>query len=71
MFTDIITKVKKGNLAKEEKLGPNLTEDLKYELNKIQSEDVNEWREGWDPDSLAFRYFNVFQEYKFKYEPFI
>lgn len=71
VFSDIIIKVKKGNLNKDEKVGPRLTEELKQELDSIQREDLNEWKEGWDPDCLAFRYFNVFQEYKIKYDAFI
>ena len=30
--------------------------------------DIDSWVEGWKPESLAFRYFNITQEYKIKYE---
>lgn len=59
MFSDIITKVKKGNLNKDEKLTPKISEELKMELDMYQREDFTEWKEGWNPECLAFKYYNV------------
>eukprot|EP00347_Sterkiella_histriomuscorum_P010153 403377401 len=71
IMSDILTKVKKGTLTKEERLGPKLSEEVKLELEAIMREDQYEWKEGWDPNSLAFRYFNIIQEYKIKFQSYI
>ena len=38
------------------------------ELNSYLIADLDSWTEGWKPENLAFRYFNVAQEYKTKYD---
>lgn len=30
--------------------------------------DLEVWVEGWNPEHIAFRYFNVMQEYKIKHD---
>lgn len=62
-FSDIITKLKKGNLAKEEKINPLIPMALNEELRKYWEQDLEVWNDGWSPDHIAFRYFNIRQEY--------
>lgn len=35
-------------------------------MESYEQEDVDAWVEGWKPESLAFRYFNILQLYKAK-----
>lgn len=65
-FKEIITKLKKGNLTKDEIIQPQIPESLKQELQMYDNEDVDAWIEGWKPESLAFRYLNILQMYKTK-----
>ena len=68
-FGDILTKIKKGNLSKEEKVLPAIPKSLESEISKYESMTLedNQWVEGWKPESLAFRYFNILQLFKTKY----
>lgn len=69
-FSEIITKIKKANLSKDEKLVANIPQQLELELSIYESLalDHNQWQEGWKPESLAFRYYNIFTEFRLRYQ---
>ena len=62
-LNEIITKLKKGILAKEEKINPLIPMTLNEEMRKYWEQDLEVWNEGWSPDHISFRYFNIRQEY--------
>ena len=68
-FDALLTKAKKGALTKEERVQARITEGIQIELSMVDSStvDQNQWVEGWRPECLAFRYFNILQMYKAKY----
>ncbi|CDW85517.1 UNKNOWN [Stylonychia lemnae] len=70
-FSEIIKKLKKSKIEVEEKVNPQITDELKIEINDIEDEDLEKWKENWDPDHIAFRYFNVLQEYRIRQEAYI
>ncbi len=69
-FEILLTKVKKGALTKEEKIQARINEEIQMELSKVDAQNLeqNLWVEGWRPECLAFRYFNILQMYKTKYQ---
>jgi len=69
-FETVLSKIRKGNLSKEERLQARVNETIQVELTMIESMSFkeNQWVEGWKPESLAFRYFNILQMYRIKYE---
>lgn len=53
---------------KEERVTPKISEELTEELKRYMDADLEVWVEGWNPEHIAFRYFNVMQEYKIKHD---
>ena len=68
-FEYLLTKVKKGNLTKEERLAPAIQEELAAEINAFNNLNLenNLWVEGWKPDLIAFKYFNIMQMFRAKH----
>ncbi len=68
-FEFLLTKVKKGNLTQEEKLAPGIQEELAAEIKAFNNLNLenNLWVEGWKPDLIAFKYFNIMQMFRAKH----
>ncbi|TNV86827.1 hypothetical protein FGO68_gene17503 [Halteria grandinella] len=69
-FADILTKIKKANLARNEKLEATIPQSVELELSIYESLsfEQNQWQEGWRPESIAYRYYNVLNQFKHQYE---
>lgn len=65
-LVEIISRLKIGFLANYDKINCSIPISLKEELKKYWEQDLEMWNDGWTHDDIAFRYYNILQEYLLK-----